>query len=665
MDAATSRVAGGGWEDQTLARPTCQLAGEEVIMKTAVVMGIVMFLACTGAGHAGTTSGDKDVDSGKPGLINNADGLPAPTAKGGLTAEQIEFLDTLMRDTFAFIDYACDPATGIPQAYQDTADCTNSTHVGLYNYTNSTPVGLYIASIAIANQIGLLSDEEAEQRFEKVYGSMERLHQPHGFFPNFFPADLSTIPTEGTMVISDYNIYPAGLIIARQVWPQYAERISAYLDSIEWERLYDEESNQVISGYDLAEEKAAWKGLWVACDARCAVLMMIGSGAVPAKVWDGTIRGPMESKEGTILAPGNTFGVTYISAITGLFLNERDTTEVGMTVGNLAWHQYQFSRRRNYPLWGWSNCFIVGRGYTELGWIPEWNISPHALGLLIDYYPRHVTAALQKMDKLGGTVAPGCYEGKRWGLRGCYDMDRNQWGEKYLQLEQGMMFLGLANFLHDGIVRTIFESDPLIQKGLELSKPYIKHDPKLLKRWAERDARPIVETPMYRPNERVGSVDTVTALDLSELVAHQPEQLKVEHQDGTVRLSSHGAKDWTTLSLGLPAHGVDIQHLDRIEFEIDEITCDAAEPGYLRFTISDKFGQGRWSYFKLDPNNSRCSVPAREIHGFFLDDDNMAHINISMEGQPGYRMLARFNCSDFSLRIKAIRIITKEEPMPR
>ena len=75
---------------------------------------------------------------------------------------------------------------------------------------------------------------------------MEELHQKHGFFPNFFPPDLSTVPHDGVMIISDYNIYPAGLIVARQRWPQYAERISAYLDSIEWNRLYNEKNNSVI-----------------------------------------------------------------------------------------------------------------------------------------------------------------------------------------------------------------------------------------------------------------------------------------------------------------------------------------------------------------------------------------------------------------------------------
>jgi hypothetical protein len=601
-----------------------------------------------------------EATSGKPTTLIIDDIWAVPSAEtssrkpytGGkdvLEKSQLAYLDRLMRDTFAFIDHACDPDTGIPTDFQ-------------YNggNTNSTPVGLYIASLAVANRLGLLSDTAATQRFEKVFGSMERVHQEHGFFPNFFPADLSSIPTDGVMIISDYNIYPAGLIVARQVWPQYAERIGAYLDSIEWDRLYDKATDRVVAGYDLAAERAAFTGLWLASDARCAVTMMVGAGAVPPTVWDGMIRGPMESNQGTVLQPGFGFGGTYIAGITGLFLPEHDTEAVGTTVGNLGWFQYQFSLRRGFPLWGWSNCYIVGRDYTAGGSIPEWNVSPHSLAMLLQYYPRHVTAALQKMERLGGSVPPAGYEGKAWGLRGCYDMERNIWGGKYLQLEQGMMFLGLANFLHDGIVRKLFTSDPLIRKGLELSEPHIKHDPKLSERWAERDSQPIDQTPLRMSAPRASTIDKVTSLDLSTMTVHQPKLLKVAHEDGTALLRVRDGGDWGHLVFGLPTKGLDIRGLDRVEFEIDSIQGNSPEPGFLHFTLADKFGQSRAGYLKLDAESTHYSVPARDIYGFLLDDDTLAYINISLNRRPPFRPSMRFHPSEFSLRLKAVRIITKE-----
>ncbi len=584
-------------------------------------------------------------------LLLLATSFPVQVATGrdGLSGEQREFLRNLMRDTFAFIDYACDPATGIPTDWQDSG-----------GHTNSTPVGLYIASLAVASRLGLLPDADARQRFEKVFGSMERVHGKHGFFPNFFPVDLNTIPADGVMIISDYNIYPAGLIVARQVWPQYAERIGAYMDSIEWERLYDKTTNRIVAGYDLAAEKPAFTGLWLASDARCAVVMMIGAGVVPPTVWDNMMRGPMKTRHGTVLQPGMGFGGTYIAGITGLFLPEHDTEAVGATVGNLGWWQYQFSLRREFPLWGWSNCYIVGRDYTAGGSIPEWNISPHSLAMLIQYYPRHVTAALQKMARLGGSVPPGGHEDKAWGLRGCYDMERNLWGEKVLQLEQGMMFLGLANFLHDGIVRKLFTDDPLVRKGLELSKPFIRHDPKLVERWAERDSQPIQGTPLRIPEPRTRTVDKVTNLDVDAMVVHQPKLLKVSHEDGIAHLQSSGGGDWNQIVVGFSANGLDVQHLDRIEFEIDGIESNAPSPGFLQFTLGDRFAQLRTGYLQLDEEATRYSVPARDIYGLLLDDDALAYLNVIFSRRPPFRPWMRFHPSEFSLRLKAVRIVTKE-----
>ncbi len=559
-----------------------------------------------------------------------------------LEPSQREFLDGLMRDTWNFIDYACDPVTGIPQDYQARG-----------GHTNSTPVGLYIASLAVANRLGIITEDEATVRLAKVLTSMERLHQDHGFFPNFFPVNLSSIPTDGVMIISDYNFYPAGLIVARQVWPQYAERINAYLDSIEWDRLYVEETNQIVAGYDLATEEASIVGLWLASDARCAVTMMIGAGVVPPNVWEDMIRGPIEAGTGPIYQPGFSFGVTYIAAITGLFLPERDT-EVGQTVANLGWYQYQFSRRRGYPVWGWSNCNIPGRHYTAGGYIPEWTVTPHALALLIDYYPRHVTAALQKMQALGGDSPPPGHPDVEWGLRGCYDVEMDVWGEKFLQLEQGMMFLALANFLHDGIVRDIFTSDSLIARGLELSEPYIQHDPDLLRRWEERDATPLEKGPA--PDTGPVEAQVTDILETGELYSHQPESLRITRQDGAAVVTITGDEAWTELAFGIAIPTTDIEHLDQIEFDIEVVQSDNPEPGFLRVFLADKFGQTRFAWLELDPQKRKHALPAREIWGFFLDDDNLASMMVQFHREPWFYPWHKFRSQSATLNFHSIKV---------
>ena len=118
-----------------------------------ILPAVTMALATGSAGarEARRTEGlDNRPDAATRGAVRRTSG-----GKNVLAKNQLEYLARLMRDTFAFIDYACDPTTGIPTNYQDRG-----------GHTNSTPVGLYIASLAVASRLGLLPDADARQRFE-------------------------------------------------------------------------------------------------------------------------------------------------------------------------------------------------------------------------------------------------------------------------------------------------------------------------------------------------------------------------------------------------------------------------------------------------------------------------------------------------------------------
>ncbi|MBT4820486.1 MAG: hypothetical protein HON70_32560, partial [Lentisphaerae bacterium] len=365
---------------------------------------------------------------------------------------------------------------------------------------------------------------------------------------------------------------------------------------------------------------------------------------------------------GTIHTPGMNFGGTYIAGITGLFMYESDLVDVGATVGNMGWFQYQFSRKRNYPLWGWSNSFIVGRHYSAAGMIPEWNVSPHALSMLLEYYPRHVTATLQKMDKMGGRIPPAGSEGKEWGLLGCYDMERNLWGDYYLSLEQGMMFVGLANFLHGNIAKKLFTRDPVVKRGLQLSEPYLKRDPKLPELWAERDAEPIKETGTVEKAGWERAAESVVELDLTKMISHQPDILNVTQSEGATVVKGSG--DWKAASVGIPVSSLDIAGLDRVEFEFGSFEGNTPSLGSMRFRMSDKVGQSRWSYVTLEPGSTHYSVKARDIYCFTFDHviESMALV---FERESWFYHHALFRSNEFSLRIKAIRIIAKKPATQR
>lgn len=54
-------------------------------------------------------------------------------------------------------------------------------------------------------------------------------------------------------------------------------------------------------------------------------------------------------------------------------------------------------------------------------------------------------------------------------------------------LDQTMLFLSLANYLHDGVVWRHFAVDPLVRAGLEKLPEYAKKDASALKIYTRRD----------------------------------------------------------------------------------------------------------------------------------------------------------------------------------
>jgi hypothetical protein len=220
-----------------------------------------------------------------------------------------------------------------------------------------------------------------------------------------------------------------------------------------------------------------------------------------------------------------------------------------------------------------------------------------------------------------------------------------------------MMFVGLANFLHDDIAKKLFTRDPIVKKGLELSEPYLKRDPKLLKLWAKRDAEPIKETRIYQKSKWERAAESVVELDLTKMVSNNPKILKLKPAAGATVIK--GAGNWKAASLGIPVSSLDIANLDRVEFEFESLEGNTPSLGSMRFQMMDKLGQSRWSYITLEPGSPHYSVKARDIYNFTFDDV-IEHVALVFERESWFYHQALFKSSDFSMRLKAIRIITKE-----
>jgi len=566
-------------------------------------------------------------------------GVVPPRSVGG---DDRTFLTTLMADTWRCLEAMIEPSTGLPRDTQRPGGKTNTTNIGLY-----------LASLCAARQAGLVEDAHALKRAERILASLDTFRRVHGFMPNFIDVDLADRDAHGVMAVSDFNKLVVGLIMVRRSWPQLTGRVDRFLDAIQWSRLYDRETGLLLWGYDLDKRTGVGETrLWLSADTRSAAFMMVATEAAPPEIWARMERHPKETSVGRILR-GYGMGGLFLHAMDGIFLPELDT-EVGESVGNLAWQQVQFARRHGYPLWGWSNCYIPGGGYTQGGFLPERVVTPHAAALVIEYYPRHVTAALREMEQRGGRVPPAGYEGKRWGLRDSYDMKAERWDDRYLSLDQGMLFLSLANYLHDGVVRRIYTADPLVQRGLELLKPHIRHDPSLVTRWAKRDATHTAKPPVGRESAPASPRTHVVPLDNF-------------HSSHKTALSLTGTNQVPVLHYRAQAENVlgtfrfpevDLSALVRLELDVDVPRPAKESPGDIRILVEDRFGQQRYAPIRLEPGRKVYTIPADELYGMYLDETAVGTLHIRFWRSPWFYTERRMRAEACELKIRAIRFVT-------
>jgi hypothetical protein len=123
-----------------------------------------------------------------------------------------------------------------------------------------------------------------------------------------------------------------------------------------------------------------------------------------------------------------------------------------------------------YPVWGLSPAIAPGPdGYREYGVAVlgtsksygELAVTPHATALALQVAPEAATAALRELAAR--------YDA--YGDFGFYDAVDPKSGEvatAYLALDQGMLFLALANHLKDGLVQKLFAADPIAKRALPI-----------------------------------------------------------------------------------------------------------------------------------------------------------------------------------------------------
>lgn len=553
-----------------------------------------------------------------------------PRASAIATSDR-DYLLSLCRDTWSYLEQHVDERTEFP---------TDSQRPG--GTTNTTNIGLYLACIGIATEMGIEPREKALARVRQILDSLQKLESRHGFFNNWVSVEGSTKMTPGVNAVSDFNKTVAGLIIVRQLFPEVKTQASALIDRVEWSWVYNKDKGLAYYGYDLVADKPVGETrLWFAADVRLAGFMLVASGAAPPEFWESMERREIHSGELSFFWPGYKMGGLFMQAMDGIFLEEHGT-EMGRSVGNFAWHQIQFAQSRRLPVWGWSNCNVPGAGYTEGGYLPWWVVTPHASALAIEYYPRHVIANLHELEKLGlRQPLPGT--NSSYGFRDAINLRTKVLDDRYLCLDQAMLFLSLANYLENGIVRRTFAQDPLVGHGLAALQTQRRSDPALLSEWARRDALP---TPELKPSDSeiplrddvvINFRDGSAAVEISTATFKPNNSVQATRTDkGLVIDFDLGAEGEAEIRLAIPP--LDARVLREIIIVASGVCRNnVKQPFGLRMDLSDSQDQRQYAYISdLTEKVTSHRIGDQSLPGIFARPEAVTTLQFKLWSKPWF-----------------------------
>jgi hypothetical protein len=324
-----------------------------------------------------------------------------------------------------------------------------------------------------------------------------------------------------------------------------------------------------------------------------------------------------------------------MQAMGGIFLDEI-CTEMGSSIANLAWHQIRESKRRGLEVWGWSNCNIPGKGYTEGGFLPWWIVTPHASALVIEYYPHHVTANLRKLESMG-LRKPLKDQTSTYGFRDAVDIRTGKLDDRYLCLDQAMLFLSVVNYLKNSMIRKHFSKDPLIKNGIKLLGQRITQNPELLTKWAERDTshpEPVFSKPISK-EDIILNLSSANKFKISTKIWNTGKINTVITEKGLEIDYDLGPDGNGELDTKIEFPVIDARNISDIR-----ITCSVIseqEIGGIRLYLSDDQGQTQYSYLTgIQSQKKELIINESERFGIFAKPQAVNSIIIKFWGIPWY-----------------------------
>ncbi|HEY2774722.1 MAG TPA: glucoamylase family protein [Candidatus Binatia bacterium] len=411
-----------------------------------------------------------------------------------------EFLWRVARDTWTGLQAYTDRDSGlVVDNVRIVGGLVPPLALKVGDYTNITNVGLQLAAIVAARRLGLIDDDDAREWTVRIIDTLETLKRFDGYFFNYYDT-TSLEPTSSFLSFVDTGWLVAGLMIARQGFPDLQKSINELLEPIDLHWFYDDSSGLMSHGYyaSLGALSAYEYGSFFT-EARLGSLIAIGKGDAPPSHWYAMHRA---SKPGCVdgecpelnqlawrSSRGQDMTVAYFrwrsyeyvpswggsmfeALMPRLVLDEGRWAPRSLGPNGQAHallQKYYATQVLGYPVWGMSPCIDPNTGrYHEYGMkalgshgYDETVVTAHAAALALAVSPDDAAEDLMDLAKRYDMYGP-------FGFYDSVVPDTGRVAYDQLALDQLMLFLSVANYLSGGYVPALFAEDPWVKDALPL-----------------------------------------------------------------------------------------------------------------------------------------------------------------------------------------------------
>ncbi|MBM7693790.1 hypothetical protein JOC77_003234 [Peribacillus deserti] len=411
---------------------------------------------------------------------------PVTFAKGNTNTQGFKSeLRAIAKKTYSYFQAYTDPVSGLTDDAVRFKDGKGTEA----KHTSPTNIGMYLISTVSAQEMGIISREEAVSRIKTTLKTLEGLEKWNGLFYNWYYTD-GTLKKDWGQFISqvDNGWLSAGLIVVDQAYKELNGQAGKLVSAMNYTPLYDPVVGQFRGGYyvDKGELTGHHYGMFYT-EPRLASYIAIGKGDVPKEHWWKMYRtlpaewdwqaqipvGPTVEYDGVPVFEGHyqykgtSFvpswgGSMFEGLMPGIVLKEKELGKNALGLNNQRHVELQiaFAKEKAYPAWGFSPA-ATPDGYSEFaatplgtsGYKDDGTVTAHATFLALEYAPNEAYKNIKSLKDL-----------ETYGKHGFYDSVNVVTGDvakAYLALDQGMIMASIANYVEEGVIRDYFHGSDI------------------------------------------------------------------------------------------------------------------------------------------------------------------------------------------------------------